>query len=99
MELILREGLIRVRPELLCKVWQCLVGPVVQRIAGVLVAVRSRPLIPQARAEDAEARHLAQRRRLAILAIAVVLVHTAWDGSNTALGHRHVAWFDSQAVV
>src|ERR1035438_7787255 len=54
MKLELGVGLIGVGPELLGEVGQRLIGPAIQRIGGVLMAVGASPLIPHAGAEDAE---------------------------------------------
>ena len=97
MELILHKGLIAVGHELLGKVGQRLVGPVGQRIGRILMAIGVRPLIPHTGAEDAEPRNLAELRGLAILAVAVVLVHTAGERSNTLLRDRRITGRHGQA--
>src|ERR1035441_7862380 len=99
MELVLSIRLERVSPELLGKVRQRSASPAVQRIAGVLVAIGPRPLIPHATAEDTEARGLRQYRRLAIFAIAVVLVDSAGDRCYSLLDDLNIARSDGNSVV
>ena len=99
VELVFGVGLVGVGPELLTEFGQRLVGPVVERIGGILMAVGICPLIPHAAAEDAEVRGLGHDCRFAIFAVAVVLVDGAGKSGDALLDDLHIAGRNGQAVV
>ena len=72
-----------------------MIGPVIERVAGKLVTACGRPFVPETGAQNTELRHLAQSRSLAVLSIAVVLVHTA--GQLTF--DLHVARLNGETVI
>src|SRR5271156_6445042 len=81
----LDERLIAVGDKLLGEIRQELIGPVVERVGGVLVAVGVGPLVPHTSIEDAEFGDLADPRDFAVLAVAVVLVDGAGQRADTLL--------------
>jgi len=62
------------------------------------MAISSGPFVPDTGSQGAELRLLAQVEGLAVLAIAVVLVHAAGDGGDALLGDRNVAGCDRDSI-